>query len=140
MIETGSLLAVASIVGGFGINVLMFRLRRELHMRNEDERTWIPWADGLVLAAVILSLVTVLLLLAGPALPFLPAWLSSALLAASVTLLLGFPPSILSHYRLLGDRKQNRLRDNPEPSEKLWVVGTAVAALLMFVLVGWGAA
>lgn len=140
MIETGSLLAVASIVGGFGINVLMFRLRRELQMQNQDEKTWIPWADRLVLAAVILSLSTVLLLLAGSALPFLPTWLSSPLLAASVTLLLGFPPAILSHYRLLGGRKQNGSRENPEPSEKLWVVGTAVAALVIFVLVGWGAA
>ena len=139
MIDTAPLLAVASIVGGFGINVLMFRIRRELHMRKQEERTWIPWADQLVIAAVSLSLITVLLLLAAPALSFIPSWIAPTLLAAAVALLLGFPPAILAHYRLLAFQKHAERRDNPEPSEKLCVVVTVLFALAMSVLV-WTAA
>jgi hypothetical protein len=43
-------LAVASILSGFGISVFMFRVQRELQIRDihPKEPNWLTWADYLV--------------------------------------------------------------------------------------------
>ena len=45
-------LTVASILSGFGISVLMFRIQRELHIQEKypDAPNWLAWADDLVIA------------------------------------------------------------------------------------------
>jgi len=56
-------LTVASILSGFGVTVFMFRIQRELHVRDTHLQwpNWLAWADYLVLAAIVLSLILVVL-------------------------------------------------------------------------------
>ncbi len=51
---------VASVVPDFGVAMLFFRIKRELEMHDEDEAVWIPWADRLLIAATVTSLLGVL--------------------------------------------------------------------------------
>src|ERR1700722_11256630 len=63
-------LTVASILSGFGISVFMFRIQRELGVRDRHPEwpNWLAWADYLVLAAIVLSLSLVMVpLVAFPA-------------------------------------------------------------------------
>lgn len=47
---------VASVVAGFGVAMLFFRIKREREMHDEDEAIRIPWADRLLIAATVTSL------------------------------------------------------------------------------------
>src|ERR1019366_7383106 len=63
-------LTVASILSGFCISVFMFRIQRELSVRDRhpDWPNWLAWADYLIIATVVLSVVLVILpLVAVPA-------------------------------------------------------------------------
>jgi hypothetical protein len=108
--NSSDLLTTASIIAGFGVTVLMFRLQRELQISDENWRlrregresriiqTWIPPADYLVILAIIVSLL-------GSVLPTLVSGnavrLASAACAAATILLAGYVPSILAHYRFI---------------------------------------
>ena len=54
-------LTIASILSGFSISVFMFRLQRELGVRERhpDWPNWLAWADYLVIATVVLSVLFV---------------------------------------------------------------------------------
>jgi len=119
------LVIVASIVAVFGAATLPARLQREIHMAGRGEPTWIPWAEGLVLAATLLSLLLVIapILFLGPDnRTVLRVGRAATLL--SVILLAGYVPSILAHYRLICGRARSGSRENPEPAECLFVCAT----------------
>jgi|SRR5262245_3988935 len=138
-------LAVASLLSGFGIAVLMFRLERELHVEESDVwLTRLAWADYLVIGAISVALLVVVLPLLLVPHPEHNIWKAVAAsgCAAAAVLLLAYPWAILDHYRLLpgtktrwGKKHQGELkpRDNPEPGER-WIVPAAIGlAVLIFV-------
>jgi hypothetical protein len=96
-----SYLTIASIQSGFGITVLMFRVERELHVREvKKQENWIAWADYLVIVSILLSLLLVVLplvLLSTPA-----DWfgVAAASCAAASVLLAIYPLAILHHYNI----------------------------------------
>ncbi len=56
----GMLADIASIIAGFGSAMLFFRIERELRMGTKNEVAWIPWADRLLIAATLVSLLLVI--------------------------------------------------------------------------------
>lgn len=139
MVDSGSVLTAASIIAGFGVTVLMFRLQRELQISDknweslERERmpTWIPPADYLVISAVLISLLFgVLPLLVTEVDPKQSPRLSVASCAAATVLLAGYIPSILAHYRFIYGLHK------PRPYFLWWelffVTLTIIGALVVF--------
>jgi hypothetical protein len=124
-VDTGTLTTVASVVAGFGVAILVFRVQREIEMARSGERTWIAVADYLIIAATLTVLLLVLLplLIADLAAPGVRGLTSSAALAA-VLMIAGYIPAILAHYRLLIPGRTGP-RSNPEPSEA-WIVGATL--------------
>ena len=55
-VDTGTLATVASIISAFGAAMLFFRIQRELDMKKQGERIWLPVADWLLVAATVVSL------------------------------------------------------------------------------------
>lgn len=53
MIDGRILVTVASIVAAFGLTTLMFRVQRELGLRERGMPTWIAWSDWLLIAATV---------------------------------------------------------------------------------------
>jgi hypothetical protein len=133
--DPGILGTVASITAGFGITVLFFRIDRELRIGQKGERIWIPWADWLLLAATLCSLVFVLLpMVLFPESKALGLRLPTAACAAALVSLAGYVVGVLAHYRLLFGRRRVDPRVNPEPSERVVVLATTAAALGALVL------
>lgn len=136
MADSGTLSTVASIIAGFGVAMLFFRIQRELHMGERDETVWIPQADWLLIAATLISIVLVILPLVSIDLrDSAVAKVPYSACAASSVLLAGYVLSILAHYRLLFGRKRSGPRDNPEPAERVLVVLTVVIAVPVFAAV-----
>ena len=118
-------MTVASILSGFGVTVFMFRIQRELQVREKhpDWPNWLAWADYLVLAAILLSLLLVVLPIVAIRDPSAFVLnLAAGSCAAAAVLLAAYPFAILDHYRIeigvrrLGDRMKG------EPVERLIVV------------------
>lgn len=97
---------VASVVAGFSLTALMFRIQRELAIADANRKegklekggNWIPPADFMLIGAFLLSLLGGLLptiLYSGATKT--PCW-PSALSVAAVVLLAGYIPAILAHY------------------------------------------
>jgi hypothetical protein len=141
-------LTVASILSGFGISVFMFRIQRELRVRDRhpDWPNWLAWADYLVLSAIVLSLLFVVLpLVALPTPSRFVFSVAAASCAASALLLLAYPFAILDHYRIEigtwrtreGEKPQTRHKG--EPIERAIVVIAGIVATLVFaaIVVGW---
>lgn len=134
MADPGIVATIASIIAGFGVAMLFFRIDRELRMRERGEPVWIARADWLLIVATLCSLVIVLL----PLLLFadsgtLGQRLPTAGCSAALVLLAGYIIGILSHYRLLFGSTRSGPRTNPEPSERRVVIGTLVASSAVFV-------
>lgn len=136
MPEVSDLITVASIVAGFGVAMIFFRIRRELEMGSAGERVWIPWADWLIVIATLSSLLLVLL----PMLVFerhnkLAVALSTSVCAGCIVLVAGYVFTILAHYRLLFGRDRIGPRDNPEPAERvLFFLSIMIASSLVLLL------
>ena len=104
--NSSDLITAASLIAGFGVTVLMFRLQRELQISDENWKqpenlhptpTWLALADYLVIVAILISLlfaVVPLLLSSSLRLPRVASLSATILLA-------GYVPSILAHYRFL---------------------------------------
>ena len=135
MIDTSTLTQVASIIAGFGATALTFRIQREIEMNKLGERNWIPWADRLLIAAIIACLlVVVLVMLFGTRIPVITI-LSRGLCASSASMLGGWIFGILAHYRLiLSKNPKNEKRDNPEPAEKVIVWITIIISVVVFLI------
>lgn len=124
-------LTVASILSGFGVTVFMFRIQRELQVRDKhpDWPNWLAWADYLIVAAILLSLLLVVLPIVAIRDPstFILT-LAGGSCAAAAVLLAAYPFAILDHYRIeigvrrLGDRVKG------EPVERVIVVAAFVVA------------
>jgi len=141
-------LTVASILSGFSISVFMFRLQRELHVRDQhpDWPNWLAWADYLVIATFVVSLLLVVLPLVSVPQPGHFAFsVAAASCAASSLLLVAYPFAILDHYRIEIGTWRTREGESPkarhkgEPIEKAIVVSAGIIAALTFVavVVGW---
>ena len=137
-------LTVASILSGFGISVFMFRIQRELRVRDEHPEwpNWLAWADYLILAAILLSLLLVVLPLTAIAEPGRLAYSVAAGSCAAASLLIAaYPFAILDHYRIeIGtwrtrEGEQPQERHKGEPIERFIVLVAAVLATVAFLIV-----
>jgi cytochrome bd-type quinol oxidase subunit 2 len=125
-------LTVASIFIGFAITVLMFRIQRELHVREKRPEwpNWLAWADYLILASIVLCLVFVVLPLLTIQRPSeLVLAIAQASCAASAILLAAYPFAILDHYRIEIGAKRTGDRVKGEPIERILVIGAFTLAV-----------
>jgi uncharacterized membrane protein len=130
------LASISSIVAGFGIAVLLFRVQREMQMAKEGEKVWIPGSDRMLIAAVALSLFFVLL-------PIISVHFSSevssripvACCAASLVLMTGYPLSILAHYRLIFSQNASGERSETEPAESTIIILTVLTAIIIGIVI-----
>jgi len=141
-------LTVASILSGFGISVFMFRIQRELRVRDEHPQwpNWLAWADYLILAAILLSLLLVVLPLMAVAEPGIFVYSVAAGSCAAASLLIAaYPFAILDHYRIEIGTWRTRAGERPlvrhkgEPIERIIVVGAAIlaATAFLFIVTSW---
>jgi cation transport ATPase len=94
-----SYLTIASIQSGFGITAMMFRVQRELYVREErKEENWLAWADYLVIISILLSLLLVVLPLVTITNPANWFPIAAASCAAAAVLLAVYPIAIVCHY------------------------------------------
>jgi len=128
-----TLATVASIIAGFGAAMMAFRIEREAAGQEAGQSSWIPWADALLISAILGSLLLVILpiLILREPKGFLAA-LPRAACASSCVLVSGYILSILAHYRLLFGRQRRGERENPEPAERQLVIGTAALSAAVF--------
>ncbi|HEV1993742.1 MAG TPA: hypothetical protein VGR03_05380, partial [Candidatus Acidoferrum sp.] len=124
-------IAVAAILIGFGLTTIMFRVQRELYVREvKKEENWIAWADFLIFASVLL----VLLLIVVPLFAFSVQTFAPAASAAAFILQAGYIPAILAHYRIgigKGRNVKGLVYKRGEPAEK-WIVCVSGAIALLF--------
>ena len=134
-------LTVASILTGFCISVFMFRIQRELRVRDRhpDWPNWLAWADYLIIAAIALSVALVIMpLVAVPAPSRFIYSIAAGSCAAASLLLLAYPFAILDHYRIEIGTWRIKHGENPmarhkgEPIERIIVVTAAIVAALTF--------
>lgn len=139
-------LTVASILTGFCISVFMFRIQRELGVRDRhpDWPNWLAWADYLVMAAMVLSVLLVILpLVAVPAPSHAMCSVAAASCAAASILLLAYPVAILDHYRIEIGTWRTKQGESPherhkgEPLERIVVVTAAIIATITFAAILW---
>jgi uncharacterized membrane protein len=135
LLNQGDLIAVAAIILGFGLTAIMFRVQREIYVREvQKDKNWLAWSDYLIFGSVLL----VLFLTVVPVLAFSHAGqLAPAACAAALILQAGYIPAILAHYRIeIGkDRDAKGLdRERGEPAERLIVYVSSVVALLVFII------
>ncbi len=134
-------LTVASILSGFCISVFMFRIQRELGVRDRhpDWPNWLAWADYLVLASIVSSLSLVVLpLIAFPEPTEFVFSVAAGTCAATSLLLLAYPFAILDHYRIeIGVNRPESIevRHKGQPIEKIIVIVTSCIAVLAFLTV-----
>lgn len=133
MADAATLATIASISSGFGIAMLFFRIQRELQMGQQLEVNWIPWADRLLIAATLISLLLVVfpLVTFGTTSPRVLRFASASCAAASL-MVAGYIPGIMAHYRLFLGGRREEPRKNPEPVEKVVVFAVIAAALTAF--------
>ena len=141
-------LTVASILTGFCISVFMFRIQRELGVRDRhpDWPNWLAWADYLIISTITLSVILVIIpLVAAPAPSRLIYSIAAGSCAAASILLLAYPFAILDHYRIeIGtwrtkQGEEVQARHKGEPLERIIVVTAAVVAAATFaaIVVAW---
>ncbi len=141
-------LTVASILTGFCISVFMFRIQRELSVRDRhpDWPNWLAWADYLIIATMVLSVVLVILpLVAAPAPGRVIYSIAAGSCAAASLLLLAYPFAILDHYRIEIGTWRTKQGESPherhkgEPIERIIVVTAGIVAALVFaaIVVVW---
>jgi hypothetical protein len=134
-------LTVASILTGFCISVFMFRIQRELSVRDRhpDWPNWLAWADYLIIATMVVSVGLVILpLVAVPAPGRLVYSIAAGSCASASLLLLAYPFAILDHYRIeigtwrIKQGESPLARHKGEPLERIIVVTAGVIAALTF--------
>lgn len=129
-------MTVASIVAGFGVAVLVFRIQREAGLKLH----WLPWADRLLITATSVALgVVILPIISFAQPPSAIVKIASAAASSVIILAIFYPFAILAHYRLIGSEAAERARRsearyNPEPLERRLVIAAAIVALLLFVI------
>lgn len=130
MPDPENLATVSSLIAGFGIAILLFRIQREVQMQAQGKPIWIPWADWLLVIATVLCLGAVLFpIVSGLLQPITRIRVAASAASASIILVIGYVFSILAHYRLILSFGRTGLRENPEPSEAFLVITCIVAAV-----------
>ena len=143
MISPQPFLTVASILTGFCISVFMFRIQRELGVRDRHPEwpNWLAWADYLIVATIVVSVLLVILpLVAFPEPGRVMYSVAAGSCAASSLLLLAYPFAILDHYRIeIGVKRGEhpQARHKGEPIERIIVVTAAIVATLTFATIVW---
>jgi hypothetical protein len=134
-------LTVASILTGFCISVFMFRIQRELRVRDQhpDWPNWLAWADYLIIATMVVSVALVIVpLVAIPSPGRVVYSIAAGSCAAAALLLLAYPFAILDHYRIEIGTWRTRQGESPherhkgEPIERIIVVAAGMVAALVF--------
>ena len=134
-------LTVASILTGFCISVFMFRIQRELSVRDRhpDWPNWLAWADYLIIATIVLSVALVILPLVAVPTPGRAIYsVAAGSCAAASLLLLAYPFAILDHYRIEIGTWRTKRGENPyerhkgEPIERMIVVTAGIVAAITF--------
>jgi hypothetical protein len=134
-------LTVASILTGFCISVFMFRIQRELGVRDRhlDWPNWLAWADYLIIATMVVSVVLVILpLVAAPAPDRVIYAIAAGSCAAASLFLLAFPFAILDHYRIEIGAWRTKQGESPnvrhkgELIERIIVVTASIVAAFVF--------
>lgn len=146
MISPQPYLTVASILTGFSISVFMFRIQRELGVRERhpDWPNWLAWADYLIISTIVLSIVFVILpLVAIPAPGRMAYSVAAGASAAASILLLAYPFAILDHYRIeigrgrIARGESPQARHKGEPIERIIVTAAGAIAALTFATIVW---
>ena len=129
-----SLITAASIMAGFGAVFFAFRLERELKLFDKtDEPAWIPVSDWLLIAAIIISLVIVVVPLVSLSPPTDPSVARArAACAAAAIMIAGYIPSILAHYNFIYWLDKGKKRPNPTVPEAILVILTIAVAVLVY--------
>jgi hypothetical protein len=135
--SASDLISVAAIVLAFGLTVIIFRVQRELSVREKypGSPTWIACSDWLILVSVVLVLLFAMI----PLLAVAPAiWrVQAAACVAAVILEVGYIPAILAHYRIGIGANRKGPRDRGEPAEVGIVLATLVLAAIGFVFTAY---
>lgn len=139
-------LTVASILSGFCVSVFMFRIQRELGVRDRhpDWPNWLAWADYLIMATLVLLISLVILPLVSVPAPSVVAYsIAAASCASASILLLAYPFAILDHYRIeIGawrtkEGESPQARHKGEPIERVIVVSAGTIATIVFASILW---
>ncbi len=135
MVTPEGLISAAAIIIGFGVTVFLFRVQRELWVRDKHPEwpNWVSWSDYLALSSMVSALIFVIIpLVTFPNLPPLFKDIAAAACAASSVLLIGYIPAVLAHYRIEIGSNRVGPRGKGEPAERAWVIGIAVLATIIF--------
>jgi hypothetical protein len=132
----GDIIAASAIIVGFGLTVIMFRIQRELLVRENPDKypgwpIWLAWSDYLILFSALLGFGAVVLVLA-----FSLLAIASAFCAAAVILQFAYFPAILAHYRIEIGKNRTGKREKGEPWEK-WIVRLAAVIALIVAILVW---
>jgi hypothetical protein len=139
-------LTVASILTGFCISVFMFRIQRELGVRDRHPNwpNWLAWADYLIIASMVASVLLVIVpLVAVPAPGRVIYSVAAGSCAAASILLLAYPFAILDHYRIEIGTWRTKQGESPharhkgEPIERVIVISAGIVAALTFAAIVW---
>ena len=131
----GGYLTVASILSGFCVTALMFRVQREIEVQKDQKSdSWIAYADFLILATILVALILVVLPLVIFSQPSakLTLFARSSCSAAAV-LLAGYPAAILDHYGILPGFSRKAPPAPAAPIEKYIVPIFFALSVLAFV-------
>jgi hypothetical protein len=135
--DSAEIISASAIVAGFGVTAIMFRIQRELYVREvlKIKTLWLAWADYLVLTSVALAVFGATVpLIAVPQAPRSVTAVAAACSTAALVLLAGYVPSILAHYRIeLGVRREGP-RAQGEPVERRFVIGSLIGAVATFTI------
>jgi hypothetical protein len=135
---SGDLIAVAAIIVGFGLTVIMFRAQREIWVQDQrpDWPNWLAWSDYLIIVSVLLASFAALIpLLAISTAEKTIQAVASASLVAALILQVGYIPAILAHYRIEIGRTRTGPREKGEPAERRIVVCGLLGAAAGFAMV-----
>lgn len=133
----GDLIAVAALIVGFAVTVIMFRVQRELWVQERHPKwpNWLSWSDYLIVASVVLAIVALVVLLAIPGITQYRRAIAASSCVAAIILQAGYIPGILAHYRIEIGRHRTGDRQKGEPAEKAIVCVSGFVAVLLFILV-----
>lgn len=133
----GDLIAVAALIVGFAVTVIMFRVQRELWVQERDPKwpNWLSWSDYLIVPSVILAIIALVVLLAIPGITQHRRAFAAASCVAAIILQAGYIPGILAHYRIEIGRHRTADREKGEPAEKVIVYVSVSLATLVFIFV-----
>jgi hypothetical protein len=129
------IISASAIIAGFGVTAIMFRVQRELYVREvlNIKILWLAWADYLILASVALAVFGATVpMLAVPNAPRPLVSVAASSCVAALFLLAGYVPSILAHYRIQLGAEREGPRDMGEPVERRFVIGSALSAGFAF--------